>query len=149
MTDTDFEILSRKQQNIMVLSFKTRFPNGTQTNFENNICAGSKKHTIREDKQNRWKKGNKIHASNGVRTKKYKCFYTADCTGVQQIHMIWKAKEGLTVFVNARQLDQTTTNKLIENDGLTPTQFLEWFGFDDSGDKEFRGKIIHWTDLRY
>lgn len=133
----------------MILSFKSRFPNGSQTNFENNICAGYKKHTIREDKTNRWKKGNKIHASVGVRTKDYRCFLQMDCIEVQHIRMIWRAKKGLEVYVNARQLDSKAVDSLIENDGLAPTQFLEWFGFNELGDKEFTGKIIHWTNLKY
>lgn len=133
----------------MILSFKSRFPNGSQTNFENKIMDLSKRHTIREDKMNRWKKGIKIHLSVGVRTKDYRCFLQQECTGIQKIQMIWRAKKGLDVYVNARQLDDKTINSLIENDGLTPTQFLEWFGFDETGDKEFTGKIIHWTNLKY
>lgn len=133
----------------MILSFKSRFPNGSQTNFEEKILNLTKRHTIREDKTNRWKKGNLIHLSVGVRTKDYRCFLKQACIEVQKIHMIWIAKKGLDVYVNAGQLDKETVDLLIENDGLTPTQFLQWFGFDDSGNKEFKGKIIHWTNLKY
>lgn len=49
----------------MILSFKEQ--------FIPKILDGTKIHTIREDKKNRWEAGKKIHFATGVRTKNYKC----------------------------------------------------------------------------
>lgn len=58
----------------MILSFKKQ--------FSEPILKGTKIHTIREDKPNRWKPGNKIHFANGVRTQNYNCFKESVCISV-------------------------------------------------------------------
>ena len=50
----------------MVIGFNKQFPD--------KITEGTKKHTIREDKHDRWNAGMIMHMATGVRTKNYKCF---------------------------------------------------------------------------
>ena len=127
----------------MVLGFKKQFPP--------KIRKGIKKHTIREDKPGRWKAGNTIHMSTGVRTKNYKCFKTTTCKSVQSFRIKWKGgklkKKGgnyYEVFVDGRLLLSAEIALLSMNDGFDCiADFLKWFS------KDFKGKIIHWTNFKY
>jgi len=56
----------------MVLSFKSQ--------FKKPIIDGTKIHTIREDKRNRWKSGNEIHF-----TENDNCFNIGKCISTQRI----------------------------------------------------------------
>lgn len=134
----------------MILGFKKR--------FVILIHTGSKKHTIREDKHNRWEAGKKIHFATGVRTKNYKCFKEDTCKSIQKIEIKWRRsfnnKRRLVViyiddklfseqleigYSNFRKLETLSTN-----DGFNSIKdFLNWFDYN------FIGKIIHWTELSY
>ena len=62
----------------MILAFKTKFPDGTTTDFVNKILNGSKIHTLRQGE--RWQAGYFVHY--GSRTAG--CIYTTGCgKGVQ------------------------------------------------------------------
>lgn len=136
----------------MVLAFKPQ--------FKDKILNGSKIHTIREDKTDRWKAGNIIHMATGVRTKNYNQFSERVCMAVEPFEIIYtrheKTKTTANVYVNYKLLGQAlwvdcklkassfSVDMLAANDGfLTPTEFFEWFHSD------FKGKIIHWTDFKY
>ncbi|WP_040532923.1 ASCH domain-containing protein [Leeuwenhoekiella blandensis] len=130
----------------MVLGFKKQ--------FVEKIKAGSKKHTIREDKKNRWKVGNKIHFATGIRTKAYNQFADGVCTLIEPFEVKYKYEDRKTtanVFVNNELLGQAiwfdcklksssfSVDMLSANDGFTRTNdFFDWF------DKDFKGKLIHW-----
>ena len=117
----------------MILGFNPRFPE--------KIKKGIKVHTIREDKHNRWKAGMKIHFATGVRTKNYNQFMEGVCTGIQQI--IIKPKQAF-ILIDNHILDEEEIKILAKNDGFDNTEgFWKWFN------KDFSGKIIHWTDCRY
>ena len=118
----------------MILGFKPQ--------FVDKILSGSKIHTIREDKHNRWKAGNKIQFATGVRTKDYKQFFEGECTGIQKIEIFGATGE---VIVDGRRLSLYGDDyKLLFNDGFDSLQdFFNWFGND------FSGKIIHWTNFTY
>lgn len=111
-----------------------------------------KLHTIREDKHNRWKPGVKIHPVINNRTKDRFQFAPAlVCTGVQLIRICHRfVPYPPAVYVGRRyetlldRLDDEGIRKLALNDGFPSVEaFFMWF------DKDFKGKIIHWTDLRY
>lgn len=147
----------------MVLGFKTKLPNGLPCNFENKTKKSlwkylygtesdesiiPKLHTIREDKNGRWKAGNIIHFATGVRTKSYNCFLFGTCVSVQEIRIEWTGRvliisvDGVENYINE--------DVLIKNDGFDNKQdFLDWFGFQPMKPDLFEGKLIHWTDLKY
>ena len=124
----------------MILGFKPQFPEP--------IKKGIKKHTIREDKHNRWKAGHIIHMATGVRTKLYNCFYKCKCTGTQKIEIsVDNDKlmgQIICVYIDSKLLYHSDVETLAKNDGFDSAKdFFAWFN------KDFSGKIIHWTDLRY
>lgn len=122
----------------MILSFKKE--------FKQPILDGTKIHSIREDRYNRWKEGMIIHMATGLRTKDYKQFHEGICKSIQQIEIIrvsdyWNET---IVRIDGRQLDLTEIQKLAWNDGFTNLiHFWMWFN------RGFVGKIIHWTDFKY
>ena len=124
----------------MVLGFKPQ--------FEDLIQTGQKKHTIREDKHDRWKAGRVIHFATGVRTKRYTHFKTGQCVSVQAIEINYDYTQPVgpcvSVFIDDRFLHPDEIKILAKNDGFEDTsEFFDWFN------KDFKGKIIHWTDLKY
>lgn len=117
----------------MILGFKPQ--------FVPLILAGTKIHTIREDKQRRWYVGNTIHFATGVRTKKYKCFKEEFCTRVQDIII---SRKFVRIIVDGRMLSDQEINMLAVSDGFKHAEdFFRWFNYD------FQGKIIHWTHTKY
>lgn len=124
----------------MILGFKER--------FEDLIKSGSKIHTIRADKPNKWKSGMLIHFAKGVRTKNYINFQMGQCFSTQRIKIeydnIQPCGNVLSITVDDRSLTPEEIEMLAKNDGFdSVSDFLDFF------DKDFRGKIIHWTDFRY
>ena len=117
----------------MVLGFNKRFPEL--------ILNGIKIHTIREDKNNRWKQGNKIHFATGVRTKNYNQFKEGECISTQHI-LIYRKSE--IVYIDNRALRRSELKELAISDGFNNVEeFWKWFN------KNFEGKIIHWTNKKY
>ena len=124
----------------MILGFKEQ--------FEGRIKNGSKIHTIREDKHNRWKPGMTIHFAKGVRTKNYKQFHQGQCVSVQSIKIkytdIKPFEKTIIVLIDNRILSLNEISTLAVKDGFKSVfDFYDWFN------KDFKGKIIHWTNLRY
>ena len=124
----------------MVLGFKPQ--------FEEPILKKKKKHTIREDKNDRWKPGMKIHFATGVRTKLYHQFYEGFCKSTQIINIIYDnippVGNVATITIDGRAITIYELRTLAINDGFEDvSEFLNWFSED------FEGKIIHWTDLKY
>jgi len=119
--------------------------------------AGTKLHTIRRaapDGTCRYRKGMPLHMVTGPRFKPER-FAVAECTGVQPIKiglMPGTNTNGspgyfLMVFINNKR--HFNPVQLAQNDGLTLDQFTSWFMLDLIQHGNFRGHIIHWTDLRY
>jgi len=126
----------------MVLGFKNQFVDA--------IKNGTKLHSIREDKHGRWNIGRTIHMATGVRTTLYNQFDTGMCISIQKIEIVWHEcidpGEGklFEVYVDGKVLNLAQLLQLSKNDGFKSlSHFKEWFN------KDFIGKIIHWTDLRY
>jgi hypothetical protein len=119
----------------MILGFKQQFVLP--------IAHGTKIHTIREDKHDRWKPGKKIHMATGVRTKRCNKFRQTICTGVQTINILY-IDNIMHVLINDKLLDEREVYQLALNDGFySLEEFRKWFHSD------FSGKIIHWTNFRY
>jgi len=122
----------------MVLSFKSQ--------FKKPIISGSKIHTIREDKTNRWKAGNEIHFATGVRTKNYNQFHSGKCISIQTIEIKYPTEcfNDAIIEIEGIKLSTEEMQKLAYNDGFKNLlDLLFWFRED------FKGKIIHWTDYKY
>jgi len=122
----------------MILSFKEQFIQP--------ILDGTKIHTIRTDKGKRWTIGKKIHFATGTRTKEYNCFMEAECVGLQKISIYWRGNKHYPagVFIGGTSLNLDEIDRLARNDGFSHIDnFLTWFNDD------FKGIIIHWTDLLY
>jgi hypothetical protein len=113
-------------------------------------------HTIREDEHDRWRPGMKIHHVYGNRTKKRECFLENECVSIQRIKIVHKENR-ISVLINGaayasipktlgsvHYLDIQKMITLAQNDGFeNPTAFFKWFN------KDFSGKIIHWTQKVY
>lgn len=142
----------------MILGYKKIFPWGEPTNFKPKIIYGQKKHTLRQDKKNRWVAGRKIQHAHGVRSKQYDHFADGECKSIQKIEitvsdefdtdafiMLFSRKtKYFIVKIDERQLNNSEIITLAMNDGFRSLyDFFRWFK------KGFSGKIIHFTDLRY
>jgi uncharacterized protein YqfB (UPF0267 family) len=128
----------------MITGFKNR--------FEQPIEDGTKKHTIREDKNDRYKEGKWLHLAVGVRTKAYRLLKKVVCTGTQKIQILYGnggyfegfAYQDVRVLIDGRELGYREVSELAKNDGFDmQDSFFKWFN------KDFTGKIIHWTELKY
>lgn len=119
--------------------------------FEDLIKTGVKIHTIRTDETRRWKPGMTIHLWRGnprnVKSGPYQ-FGEHVCDGVQEIHIRRRLTGALEVRVDGRYLSEAQVQDLATADGLTLDQFRDWF-VPVAGPREYRGRIIHWTDKRY
>lgn len=133
----------------MILGFKQQ--------FEMPIKKGTKIHTIRQDKPNRWKSGMLIHFAKGVRTKNYINFQLGQCFSTQKIKIKYNPGGGVNVWIDDQWFhyqtdwglswDKESEERILQlakNDGFDSIgDFFNWFNQD------FEGKIIHWTDFRY
>jgi hypothetical protein len=136
----------------MLIGYKKQFPWGLPTCFKGKIIDGIKKHTIRADIHDRWKPGMLIQHAYGVRTKMYEQFKEGQCISIQTIEILHKSGEVFIKIDDKHYFDtmsfnyntMNAINELASNDGFDSIEdFLKWFNID------FKGKIIHWTDLRY
>jgi hypothetical protein len=130
----------------MILTF-------SKEQFVQRILEGTKIHTIREDKHDRWKPGMKIHFWKGnprnVKANPYQ-FALGEVEKVQTIEIVWtdivvKDFKGRFphISVDGKPLSTDIGNdeydKLAVNDG-----FSDWKGFGLWFKEDFTGKIIHW-----
>lgn len=122
--------------------------------------AFPKIHTIRDDKADRWKVGNKIHQVIHNRSpKRFQFAPVLEVLAIQKIKIQYR-KDGDTLLANVVvdgkhigtatwkncQLVEHNPNLdiLAHNDGFDDvSQFFEYFS--DS----YKGKIIHWTNFKY
>lgn len=129
---------------------------GERTYFEDYINTGDKMHTIRANYQlwaDRIEQVNKGVACISIRCwsgKPYKSkqevvknIYEAS---VQCIDMHAISENHVTSTIDGGACNTNTANVAF-NDGLTPSDFYEWFFGGKS--KHFKGVIIHFTDFKY
>jgi len=121
----------------MVLGFKEQ--------FKEKILDGSKIHTIRRDKENRWCEGKIIEFTTEVGTDISEFFKICECLNVQDIFI---NSLNNIVKVDGEILNATRIWRLSVNDGFKNTyDFFEFF--NKNYGEYFTGKIIHWTDFKY
>ena len=129
-------------------------PNGIQQTLK------PKKHTIRQDKNDRWKPGVMIDFFINSRTKDmFRFAPRIPVVSTQDIEIVWSGGEINTVGVwidnkcyvanyekdyNQSKQRQERMEVLAFNDGFDSVEdFLNYFNQD------FTGKLIHWTDFKY
>lgn len=117
----------------MVLGFKKQFV----PLIEN----GTKIHTIREDKHERWKAGRSIQFATGVRTRHYNKFRDGECHSVQQVEIEPMSR---TIKVDGIEIDPRDHGQFAKCDGF-PEEWAFWDWFN----KPLKGKLIHWTEFQY
>lgn len=107
-----------------------------------------KLHTIREDSNDRWKAGMDIHFVINNRTKnRYQFAPVVKCVSTQKIEVKWNEDPfpgTVRVFIDGEVQNIKRIESLAINDGFDSVEdFFSWFN------KDFTGKIIHWTNLKY
>ena len=118
------------------------------------ILTRTKIHTVREDIHNRWKPGMKMHMATGVRTKQYSQFFESYCISVQELKIVFNPDYIFNqVFIDGEELEYRQICNLILNDGfIRVVDFYNWFLKKAKLENRtyiYKGKIIHWTDLKY
>lgn len=109
-----------------------------------------KKHSIRQDKKDRWKIGHLIHFVYGNRTKKRECFHIFKVISIEYIAIVYPPCCGFTVYVFdpvtqfGVKLNDDQVFQLALNDGFDTVEDFKAYFHED-----FKGKLIHWTDLKY
>ena len=126
----------------------------TKPQFKDLIKQGVKQHTIREDKNNRWKVGNSIQFWMGnprnvhAKNKPHK-FGDGVCSRVETIRMDFAMPEDWqedVVYIgeNIKLETLDELNALAVNDGFENwSQMKHWFV---NQDMQFFGKIIFWKN---
>lgn len=101
-------------------------------------------HTIRIDEKNNWKSGKNIHFIINNRTKnRFQFAPVLKCKSVQEI-IISHTDSLKYVHINGNCLTESEVEILAINDGFDSlVDFFQYFN------KDFKGKIIHWTDVKY
>ncbi|QQT60063.1 hypothetical protein I6I97_12375 [Sphingobacterium multivorum] len=109
-----------------------------------------KLHTIRHDESERWRPGMAIQFVINNRTKdRFQFAPVIPCLRVQEIEIIHRKSKThhlswVNIKVDGRLLSGHEATKLIVNDGFESIgDFLNYFN------KDFKGRLIHWTNLRY
>lgn len=127
------------------------FDLGSDHNFDlDKLCSCEPKlHTIREDKTNRWKAGNKIDFFINCRQPNmFRFAPVLPVVSVQKIEILYDKAFGKSiqpdVIIDGVRLHPMKLDELAQNDGFdTVEDFFAYFNED------FTGKLIHWTDKRY
>lgn len=137
---------------LFLKSFKKKFESKPPVNFNGKL------HTIREDKNDRWKPGTKIDFFINCRQKNmFRFAPVLPVVSVQKVEIMWFNTFGTNVarvFIDDESFscvkfekDMIVTGKMLEfakNDGFdTIEDFFAYFTED------FTGKLIHWTYLKY
>ena len=114
-------------------------------------------HTIREDKNDRWKPGTKIDFF--INCRQPSMFRFAPVLPVVSVQEI-EVKHHLnyvSLFIDkiVYEVEVCETSKKIKSTDPVIEALVQNDGFDSADDffsyfnKDFKGKIIHWTDLKY
>lgn len=120
--------------------------------FKNKYLVGIKIHTIREDRNNRWKIGMKIQQwlFNPRHIKKHPHQFGEDvCKRIQTIDIRYDefmSQRIPHIYIDGLKiLDKKVIEQISVNDGFESSKsFFAWFNKDIEG-----WKIIHWTDKCY
>ena len=114
---------------------------------DKNRLAKPKIHTIREDKNDRWKVGTKIDFFINVRQKNmFRFAPVLPVVSTQEIEIEYTGSGVYNswVFIDGKLMNEKDLLVLANNDGFdTVEDFFAYFN------KDYVGKIIHWTDKQY
>ena len=126
---------------------------GVSSWFRPFMKSKPKIHTIREDLKDRWQPEKIIHFEQWTeKPYRSKCYHFAPlipCVSTQKIVIEYNGLKQTgnvipAILIDGKYLDRIEFKKLAQNDGFdSESDFFRWF------DKDFLGKIIHWTDCRY
>lgn len=127
---------------------------GTKALHKNYIVGTHKPklHTIREDLKDRWKKGTMIDFFINCRQKDmFRFAPRIPVVSIQEVIVFYKPDSVFfaqtypaDVFIDNRKLEIRELLGFVTNDGFeTIEDFFAYFN------KDFTGKLIHWTDLKY
>lgn len=122
----------------------TTMPDGTKES--SSWRSMPKLHTIREDSSNRWRAGMDIHFVINNRTKnRFQFAPVVNCVSIQNIEIkYFKTFVYPEVIIDGKMMSYLALGDVAINDGFDSVDdFFAYFN------KDFKGKIIHWTDLRY
>ena len=157
------------RENYMLAPIDPSIHYPTNYNFIAKDKLPSKYHSIREDKNDRWKVGTKIDFFINARQKNmFRFAPVLPVVSTQKIEFIWKDNTenlaclgtsfdktctimidnrfyGDAYFFNGSVISSSYTIPIFaNNDGFdTPEELFAYFN------KNFKGKIIHWTEKRY
>lgn len=125
----------------------------TLPNAKEKITGGTKIHSLRTDRQNRWIPGREIHHATGTRSPLYECFLKNKVKSTQQVLLVLLKDEllrpYLSVTVDRRRLSRSEVFQFAINDGFESEQeMMDWF-FNKPGVELWGGKCIHWTRFKY
>jgi uncharacterized protein YqfB (UPF0267 family) len=124
-----------------------------QEQFVAPILAGTKIHTIRTDEHDRWKAGCNIEMATGVRTKNYNLFKRATCISTEWVEVCYVKFYNINgsikeickvVWLHGRELIGEELEDFAISDGFANS--IDFFAFYN---KDYKGKLIHWTDKKY
>lgn len=148
---------------IAAINPRIHYPN--DYNFVAKDKLPSKLHTIREDKNDRWKPGVMIDFFINARQKNmFRFAPRIPVVSTQEIFMTERggnleisiAKEGSYIGSDDKYIYWETKEQLAINDGFDSYEAFQRYFIEriyenekKTGNKWFSGKIIHWTDLKY
>lgn len=129
--------------NWMVVNKKFNFP--YYLNLPKNYKG--KIHTMREDKIGKWNEGDQIdpmmvEGTTGL----FRFLPPIICKGIQRVKIEYFMGCGNypNVFIDGQLLSNDEFEQYVINDGFdNPEQFCLYF------DKDWKGKLIHWTNFKY
>ena len=134
-------------QNDLLQGFDLKFEH--EFDLDKLCSCEPKLHTIREDKNDRWKPGTKIDFFINCRQKgMFRFAPVLPVVSVQEIEISYDKVFGKTLYpeilIDKVKLHPMKLDDLALNDGFdTIEDFFAYF------DKDFTGKLIHWTNLKY
>lgn len=99
-----------------------------------------KKHTMRRDVEDKMQPGKIMHC---VHAEGYQRFAVRKIDGIEYVRIEW-TKGRYKIFINDEHIDRETAIALMKNDG-----FKSFKQFEAFFPHNYKGKIIHWTPLRY
>lgn len=141
-----------------VITLSETFPKGhihegLNTDFKSKFLSGSKKHTIRGNYPFWKKRIDNINAGKAILSvrqwsgkpynSKQVILQELTKVGIQKCEII-SCKDRVDIFIDGRIQIYSIESKIINNDGLTRTDFISWFYTH-----LVNGCILHFTDLKY
>lgn len=117
--------------------------------FDDSLDRKPKIHTIREDKNNRWKEGKTIDFFINSRTKDMFRFAPRIPVISCQSIIISNSCNGFQVSVDGINLWNFQIEELALNDGFEGIKEFRDYFIAQLENNFFIGKIIHWTNFKY